>query len=94
MNEKQTMEERFEDTNFAKNGGCWLECSDFEGSCLEMKDFVRSELKSQQERLVGEINEMKDNYRTRKRATPFQDTLFGFAVNILDEVIEKTSWKN
>jgi hypothetical protein len=53
----------------------------------EIKQFIRENFISHKE--VGEFLEMSAlGYRSRKRETSFQDTLFNHAANILDELRE------
>ena len=43
MTTQDTME-RFEKTQLVTKAGCWLECSDYEGTVEEMRAFLRSEI--------------------------------------------------
>ena len=51
-----------------------------------LKSFLHSSNLAILQTLKEEIKEKKTDYKTRKRETPFQDTLFNHAVNVLSEV--------
>ena len=53
---------------------------------VKIKDFIRSLLLSKKKETVDEIERRILNFKTSKRETAFQDTLFTFAVNVLTEL--------
>ena len=48
----QDWKERFKKTKFAKGGGSSFECSDYEGMCSDLLDFISQELKAQTKRIL------------------------------------------
>ena len=40
---KQNWEKQFDETKFAKGGGCCFECCDYEGMYLDLKSFIASQ---------------------------------------------------
>ena len=64
---KQTWEERFAQSKFAKSGGACFECCDYEAMYDDLKSFIAEELKRREEECAKEINEnTSDGYHTFK----------------------------
>lgn len=82
----QDWEKEFDDLVADQDG------RDFVDSSLRisiLKAFITRLLSTQRKELLRELEEVKADYKTRKRDTPFQDTLFNHAANVLDEVLAR-----
>ena len=77
MTTPNTWEERFENTQLITKAGCWLECSDYEGTVEDIKSFIASEisLAVQEERerihdlITKEINIARSENESTSRLT-------------------------
>lgn len=77
MTPQNNWEERFEEeAPLAYGGREWA------------KNFIREALASQRETLAVSLDEKAEEYKLKKRETPFQDTLFNHAVNVLTDAAE------